>query len=438
MSLQKALGWSSVSTALKIGLGFFSAKVSALYLGPSGMVLVGQVNNFMQVTAGAIGNGANTAVVNLTAQQACSREALQQLWGSAMRLVLAVASFTALAVVLAAGPLSSWLFFTPDYWPVVVAAGFVLLLAVADNVVTGALNGLKQLTAIAHAGIAAACLEFALFVSLTWMFGVWGALLAMTFVYGLRLAISCTIAFRSGVIRPGELWSAFERKSLRDVAGFYPMLLAHSIALPLGLLLVRGIVVRAAGLEQGGYLQAAWRLSDTYVAVLTTALGLFFMAQFSSLADEAERGAMLRRTIVQVVAVTAVAATGIYLLRDLVVRVVLTREFLPMTFLMPFQLLGDVFKMACYPMQMALVSRRRSAIYIAQAIGAPALYVVLTMAWVPRLGTAGAPVAYVSAYGLTFALLIAASYQTLAARSGRPARLAVERPLGAPATVGRQ
>ena len=421
MSLQKALGWSSLGAAVKIGLGFFSAKVSAIYLGPAGMVLVGQINNFMQVTAGAIGNGANTAVVNLTAQQAGSREALRHLWGSAMRLVLAIASFTALVVVLAAGPLSSWLFFSPDYWPVVVAAGFVLLLAVADNVVTGALNGLKQLNAIAHAGIAAACLEFALFVSLTWMFGVWGALLAMTLVYGIRLAISCTIAFRSGVIRPRELWSAFDLKSLREVAGFYPMLLAHSIALPLGLLLVRGIVVRAAGLEQGGYLQAAWRLSDTYVAVLTTALGLFFMAQFSSLTDEAERGAMLRRTIVQVVAVTAVAATGIYLLRDLVVRIVLTREFLPMTFLMPFQLLGDVFKMACYPMQMALVSRRRSAVYIAQAIGAPALYVALTMATVSGLGSKAAPVAYASAYGLVFAFHLFALRSTLGANARRVA-----------------
>ena len=417
MSLQKALGWSSVSTALKIGLGFFSAKVSALYLGPSGMVLVGQVNNFMQVTAGAIGNGANTAVVNLTAQQAGSRESLQQLWGSAMRLVLAIASVTALVVVLAAGPLSSWLFFSPQYWPVVVAAGFVLLLAVADNVVTGALNGLQQLNAIAHAGIVAACLEFGLFVSLTWTFGVWGALLAMTFVYGIRLAISCTIAFRSGVMRPDDLWSAFDRKSLRDVAGFYPMLLAHSIALPLGLLLVRGIVVRAAGLEQAGFLQAAWRLSDTYVAVLTTALGLFFMAQFSSLTDEAERGAMLRRTILQVVAVTAIAATGIYLLRDFVVRVVLTREFLPMTFLLPYQLVGDVLKMACYPMQMALVSRRRSAIYIAQAIGAPALYVALTFAAVSTLGAKAAPVAYASAYGLVFTSLVFALRSTLATRA---------------------
>jgi PST family polysaccharide transporter len=415
MSLQNALGWSSIGAAVRIALGFFSAKVSAIYLGPAGMVLVGQVNNFMQVTAGAIGNGANTAVVNLTAERAADRAALPRLWASAMRLVLAVAGLTALAAGLAAGPLSEWLFFSREFWPVVVVAGLVIVLAVADNVVTGALNGLKQVDAIARAGIVSSVIEFAGFVSMTWAFGVWGALLAMTGVYGTRLAVSSTIAFRSGLVRPRDLFGAVDGDAVRAIGRFYPMLLAHSIALPLGLLLVRHLVVGAAGLEQAGFLQAAWRLSDVYVTVLTTALGLYFMAQFSSLGDEAERGALLRRTVVQVAAVTALAALGIYLLRDLVVRVVLTREFLPMTALLPFQLAGDVLKMACYPLQMALVSRRRVSVYIAQAIGAPALYVLLAAAGVPALGVTAAPLAYACAYGAVFVGLLFALRSTLLA-----------------------
>ena len=61
------------------------------------------------------------------------------------------------------------------------------------------------------------------------------------------------------------------------------MLLAHSIAVPLAQILVRSGTVRTLGLEQGGHLQAVWRLSDMYVGVLTTALGFYFMAHFSSL-----------------------------------------------------------------------------------------------------------------------------------------------------------
>src|SRR5262249_46680216 len=117
MSLRKALGWSGFSAGIKIALGFFSAKVSAIYLGPAGMVLVGQINSFMQVTAGAIGNGANTAVVNLTAERLNTPEALRRLWSSAMQMVLIVAGIVAAAVFVGARPLSAWLFFDRGYWP---------------------------------------------------------------------------------------------------------------------------------------------------------------------------------------------------------------------------------------------------------------------------------------------------------------------------------
>ena len=417
MSLRNALGWSTAGAAMRIGLGFFSAKVSAMYLGPAGIVLVGQINNFIQLTAGAIGNGAGTAVVNLTAERSATRETLSALWCSAMRFVLAVAGLVAIVIALCAGPLSNWLLFSPDYWPVILVAGIVVVLAVADNVLTGALNGLKQMNAIARAGIASSAVEFALFVSLTYAFGVWGALLAMTFVYIMRLAITCSVAFRSGLVRPRELVGGDDAAPLREILRFYPMLLAHSIALPLGLLVVRKVVVSATGLETGGYLQAAWRLSDVYVSVLTTALGLFFMAQFSSLTQESERGVMLRRTIAQVAAVAAFAAIGIYLLRDLVVRLVLTREFLPMTLLLPFQLSGDVLRMTCYPLQMALVSRRRVGVYVTQAIAAPAAYALLTVLWLPTAGVQAAPMAYASAYGVTFLALLFACRSTLTASS---------------------
>jgi PST family polysaccharide transporter len=416
MSLRKALGWSSVNAGIKIVLGFFSAKVSAICLGPSGMVLVGQINSFMQVTAGAIGNGANTGVVNLTAEHAASQQQLRELWSSAMRLVLAVAGVLALLVVVAARPVSSWLLFDGGYWPVAMAAGLVIVLAVAENVVTGALNGLKQLNLIAGAGIVSTVIEFAAFVSLTYTFGVWGALFAMTGVYVTRLSISSFAAFRSGLITPSDLLARPTGAAVRDIGRFYPMLLAHSIALPLAAILVRSIVVRGVGLERGGYLQAAWRLSDVYVSVLTTALGLYFMAHFSALRTESERGELLRRTLVQVIAVTVLAAGSIYMLRGFVVSVVLTRKFLPMTELMPFQLAGDVFRMGVYPLQMALVSRRRVSTYIGQAVGVQALYVLLTFVWLPVMGLQAAPCAYASAYAVTFGGLLIALRSTLTAK----------------------
>ncbi len=325
-ALWKAMSWSGANSVLRIVLAFFSAKVSALFLGPAGMALVGEIANFIQVSTGAIANGAQTAVVNLTAERRSSPARLQELWATAIWSVLLMSGLVALVVLSSASTLSSWLLFDAKYWPVIVAGGFVVMLAVVDTVLIGALNGLKQIKLIASASIACTIVEFILFAGLTYTFGIWGGLVGMTAVYGSKLAVSSWIAFRSKLISPRALFSGFDRATLRDIWKFYPMLIAHSIALPLAQLLVRGGTVRTLGLEQGGYLQAAWRLSDMYVGVITTALGFYFMAYFSSLEGEGARGELLRRTIVQLCIVTACCASAIYLLRDVIIAVVLTSQ----------------------------------------------------------------------------------------------------------------
>jgi PST family polysaccharide transporter len=177
-------------------------------------------------------------------------------------------------------------------------------------------------------------------------------------------------------------------------------------------------------LEQGGYLQAVWRLSDMYVGVLTTALGFYFMAHFSALETEAERGQMIRRTTLQLFTVTACCALGIYLLRDVIIAVVLTASFAPMRTLLPWQLMGDVFKVVDYPLQMVLVSQRRVGSYIAQAVGGPALYVILSGLWRPSMGTSAAPAAYATTYLIVMLTLVFVLRRTFTAT--RPGVAAIE------------
>lgn len=419
MALRAALGWAGTQTLVRVLLGFFSAKVSAIYLGPAGMVQVGQLNSFIQLAHGAIGNGANTGVVNLTAERRRTPASLHQLWGTAMRMVLTLGGILALVVVLAAVPLTSWLLVSETYWPVIVAAAIVIMLAVADNVVLGALNGLKKVNLIARAGIVSAVVEFCVFASLTYSFGIWGGLFGIAAIYSVKLVVSCTVAFRSGLVSPRALLGAFDVRTAKKIARFYPMLLAQSISLPLSQILVRNGVIDGLGLEQGGYLQAVWRLSDMYVGVLTTTLGLYFMAHFSALPNEAERGAMLRRTMVQMLGLTGLAALAIYLLRDVIIAVVLTRQFMPMSELLPLQLTGDVVKMIAYPLLMALVSQGRTWWYVALATGGPALFVALTNVWLPVAGLQAAPAAYAVSWMIVLGTAVLAQWRVLTRDAGR-------------------
>jgi hypothetical protein len=141
------------------------------------------------------------------------------------------------------------------------------------------------------------------------------------------------------------------------------------------------------------------------------------MAHFSALDTEAERGQMLRRTTVQLFAITACCALSIYLLRDVLIAVVLTASFAPMRTLLPFQLVGDVLKVVHYPLQMALASQRRAGSYIALTIGGPALYVTLAGLLRPVLAGQAAPVAYATSYFVVVITLLLIFRRTLTTKA---------------------
>jgi len=412
MSLSRALGWATAQTAARIAAGFFSAKISALFLGPPGVALVGQVGNFIQLTQSVVCNGANTAIVNLSAQRS-DTAARRDLWSTAIQLVLFVGLLLVLIVAFLSLPLASWLLSNRGYWPVIIAAGLATIPIVAESVIQGALNGLKRIDLLGKAAVISTVLEAVLFAALVFTFGIWGGLFGISAIYLVKLGVTCAAAFLSGAVRVSDLVGRFNPRTAREITAFYPMLIAHSIAQPLAQIGVRSLVIERLSLDQAGYLQAAWRLSDMYMSVLTASLGMYFMAHYSGLSTAADRTSILRKTVLQVFVLVSLAATTIYLLRELIVTIVLTRQFMPMTALLPLQLLGDVSRIAGYPMQMALVAERRTPWFIAVAVSGPAVFVSLSALWLSDHQSQAAPMAYASSQLLVLFILAFALRKTL-------------------------
>lgn len=413
MAFGKALGLAGTQSVVRIILGFVSAKVSAIYLGPAGTALLGQINSLLQVVQGTVANGAEAAVVNLTAERRGEARAYSQLWTVALRLVLTLACVAAGLMAVFSVPIANWLLGAPGYWPVIIVAGLAAILGVLDKVILGTLNGLKLMGSVARANIVSSVLEVAAFTVLVYLYGLWGGLLGVAAIYTAKLVVSSTFAFRSGFLPLGALREGFDRATLKAILGFYPMLLVQSAAPAIADILVRNSVMAGLGLEQAGYLQATWRLSNIYLGVLTTAAGLFFMAHYAELTDDRSRGVMMRRVALQMFGLTVAAAAGIYLLREWIILIVLTGKFLPMGDLMPLQLLGDVFKMTYLPLAMALVVARRSSAYMFQAAAGAILFVALTYLLQPWLGVQGAPAAYASYHFATLLYLVVAQRRYL-------------------------
>ncbi|MES2159778.1 MAG: O-antigen translocase [Pseudomonadota bacterium] len=411
--LRAAFGLGSSQALVRLVCSFISIKLTAVYLGPAGLALIAQFNNLVTLGQGLLGAGVNTAMVRLTAEYADQPQRRGTLWATCLRLSLAL-GVAGLLLLLALSPLLARRLFTDgaQLW-IVWLAGAAIVVSLLNSLLLGALNGRRAIAAMVKANVAATVLGLLVFAPACMLWGTAGGIVGSLLSYCLSLATTLCWCRLSGAVRADDFRAAPSAAVTRQVLHYYPMLIAHATLTPLSVILVRDAVISTLSLDAAGLWQGAWRLSEVYTTIITTSVSLYFMPRLGELASQP---AALRRevwrTLGAVTAVTAAMALGIYLLRDLVVKLVFSAAFDGVQQLMPVQLLGDVLKMSAWTLGFVLVATLRSRWYMAIEIVAPAVLVASVHLLTPRLGAVGAMWAYVLA-GLVQLLMAVAALRAL-------------------------
>jgi antigen flippase len=190
----------------------------------------------------------------------------------------------------------------------------------------------------------------------------------------------------------------FESKEARLLLSFVPMALVGALTQPLVQLLIRHALADKEGMVSVGLLQGVMRISDMYVGMVTSVFSMYYLPRFSEIRNGPELRRELQRALLVIVPSVSAVGGVIYLLRDLIIHVVLTAEFIPMRDLFGWQMAGNVFKVTAWLFGALLVAKAHP---IALAVFELATTVVWWQSalWLIDLhGTVGAPQAYALTY----------------------------------------
>lgn len=394
--LRSAFGWGSSQAMIRLICSFISIKLTAVYLGPSGLALVAQFNNLVTLGQGMLGAGVNTAMVRLTAEYAEQPKRRKLLWSNSLRLSLMLGSAGFILLVLASPWLAQRLFTARDQIWIVLLAGAAIILSMLNALLQGALNGRREINALVKANIAATVLGLVVFAPSCVLWGTHGGIIGSLISYIITLLATMLWCRFSGAVRQHDFTAAFDSGVIRQVLAYYPMLIAHATLTPLSAILVRDAVANNLSLEMAGLWQGAWRLSEVYTTIITTSVSLYFMPRLGEIINQAE---LLRKEVLQTLAavtgITAAMAIVIFLLRELVVKIVFSSAFNGVQELMPVQLLGDVLKMSAWTLGFVLVATMRRRWYLAIELATPITLVAAVHILTPILGAVGATWSYV-------------------------------------------
>jgi PST family polysaccharide transporter len=394
---------NSVAVGFKVASALVLNKILAIYVGPGGYAIIGQFQNAVTIAVQLAGGIFSTGVTKATAQHFDDEETQHAIWKTAIRISLCTSLLAGFVLLFIGNWAAIWLLKRGDLSGVFIWLGLGLPAMAANNLLLAILNGKKEVRTYVTANITGSLISLLVIGTLAYCFELYGALVAFTINPALVLLATATMVTRKEWFKARFLWGKVNRNALRELSGFGLMGLTSALTVPVSYMLIREYLANKLGLQAAGYWQASWKISEVYLMLFTSTLSVYFLPRLA----EIRSAHVLKFEIIKVyrfvMPVVIVSAIAIYLLRDFIIHMLFSEEFLPMRDLFLWQLAGDVVKIGSWITGYVLIGRGVVKVFLSVDVIFSILFFLLSYLFVNIWGLQGVPMAYVVNYSLCWA-----------------------------------
>lgn len=402
----KVFSLTSVSTLVKMLTGFVSVKVVASIIGPAGVALVGQLNNFATIAMSLSSGGINNGITKYISEFKNDEGKVRTYLSTALRITVICSICVGVAMIVLNRLLSRLILQTEEYWYVFLIFGFTILLYALNLMLLSIVNGFKEFKKYVKINIANSVVGLCVTLVFVLTLGLPGALVSAVTYQSVMLFITMWMVRKSS----WAAWSNFKERLNRLASKQYfkytLMTLTTAATVPISQLLLRSYVISEISPIEAGWWEAMNRLSNMYLMVITTSFTVYYMPRLSELSDKFELRREIFKAYKLIVPILIVGFALIYLFRHLIIKILFSPEFLPMENLFIWQLTGDFFKICSWLLAFIMVAKAMSRTYISTEILFTLLFITLGFVFIKLNGVVGITQAYLVNYIFYLAAMI--------------------------------
>ncbi|GGA86877.1 hypothetical protein GCM10011491_13190 [Brucella endophytica] len=394
MNLIKTSILSAIETGIKLSSGFLVLKYLSVQTGPQGIAAFGQFQNFAAAATAMCAGAFTTGLVRLVSEshpEGTSKIHVQRAAGFASLLLVVLA----VPLLFVPGWISSTMFDTRAFAWAIVCLALALPFSVLFQIILALLNGAGQISQLIVSKSASSLLLLVISVALVSIFGIGGGLASVVLAPASAILIALAMVARI----PGIDWSWFrprlDRQTIRQFAPFWIMSMTTVISTPIVLMLIRTTIGDKLGWTSAGYWEASWKIAELYLLVVTTALTVYYVPQLSR-AQWGEERKLVLKILFFAIATSSVLALAIYILRDLVVPIMFSRDFEPVSAILAPQLAGSVIRIGGWVIAYHMIVRGKVGIMVGSELFFGFTLYVATVYLVDRVGLIGTSYAFLA------------------------------------------
>jgi PST family polysaccharide transporter len=364
-NLFKITSLNSLSVLIKFGIGLITSKSLAIFVGPSGMALVGNFRNFMSALEGISTLAFSPGIVKYIGDNEYDKYEIKKIITTILLSFIVIAFFLSLLIFLFSDYLSFRLFGNYMQYSILFKVVAIVLPWNAVSVLyISIINGLGAYKKVIFANIVSNILVLILSLVLIYQFKTMGALFSISIIPVVLVSVNAFFLPKELVVLKGLSFKEYDFNIFKNLFTFSLMILPSTILSPFINLQIRNFLIASVDVNSGGLWEALSRISNIYLVFVSTIVSIYFYPRLIKAKESKETKLVLWSFYKFILPTFILGTVLVYFFRFLIVKLLFTKAFLPITELFFWQLIGDIFKVAGMILGFQLLAKKRMLPYV--------------------------------------------------------------------------
>lgn len=357
MNLLKTSMLSAISTLVRIISGIVITKVVALFAGPTGLAVIGQLQNVINIMMLVTGDFLKTATTKYTAEYQKQSQEKYRMWSSALKVILCLNVCTFFVLYFFSNEIADYFLSSTQYAYVFRVFSIGLPFFVLNSFLLAILNGQKEIKRYIFLNITLSLVSLVLVCLLSYKFGLQGALIAYATNQSIVFFITIIAVKKQTWFKVSYFLYKTELLQYKKLFGFALITFASILASNGSTVYIRSYLIENLSVSLAGNWQAMWALSQISLSLITTSLATYLLPTLSKIESKHLIHNELISAFKIIIPITVVISLVMYLLRDIIIMILYTAEFTAMRDLFFWQLFGNSIKVCGWLFGYVLVAK---------------------------------------------------------------------------------
>lgn len=405
--LIKIASANTILVFIRMAFSVISQKVLAIYIGAEGIAIVGNFKNVFSFFEQFSILGTSNGIVKYIAEFKENKTELNKIISTALVFAIFSAIVSFLVLFFGANLLNEYVFGSDAEYAFVfkMLAFFVPFMSV-NSVLNGLLNGISAYKIFTKSSAFTIIISTGLLVFFTINNHVKGSLFAISLipiVQFISFIIFLSIGHRDYFKLNKLSFTVFYKNKLLSYSF---MTLVVILAINVADIAIRNLIRVTVNSSEAGYWTAMTSVSKTYMQFTAALFPLYILPRYSKITSTLE----FRKEIINIykilIPIFIIGITLIFVFKNTIIQILYTDEFLKMSSLFKWQLLGDLVKLLALVVAYQFLAKRQIGYFIFTEILSVVLFYGFSKYFIQFYGTEGVVIAHFTRYIIYFMVVL--------------------------------